>query len=56
MKENVSGWHVLSKEELSMPSLFDDMSQKANEIALEADKKIRITKKQKEIGQIHKQI
>ena len=39
-----------------MPSLFDDMSRKANEITSEADKKIRIAKKQKEIGLIHKQI
>ncbi len=39
-----------------MPNIFDDMSRKANELALEADKKIRITKKQGEIGKIHERI
>ena len=39
-----------------MPNFFDDMSRKANELALEADKKIRITKKQNEIGQIRKHV
>lgn len=39
-----------------MPNFFDDMSRKANELALEADKKIRITKKQGEIGKIRERI
>ena len=39
-----------------MSSLFSDMRRKADEVALEADKKIRITRKQGEINQIRKKI
>lgn len=39
-----------------MSSLFSDMKRRADEVALEADKKIRITRKQGEINDVRKQI